>query len=592
MKTATEELKEALHKASLHNVIKALGRLTTSKRANFPPPTTTVCVLRNHTVDNLVWFLQAAAELRQLTIECALAPFDQLMQVILDPASILHKPQAEIVILSLVLEPFTNHDSNFTVSELITRLSEIIQALRDNTSAILVLNTFLVPVVPTQGISTARNPSSLEQKIRQLNEWLFSICQNDFRIFLLDFNQIEAQLGSVYALDWRMWYAAKSILTNKFLVKYAIEITKIVCALKGRSKKCLVLDADNCLWGGVIGEDGLEHILLNPTEYPGNIYYEVQKLFLALHDRGILLCICSTNNEADVWEVLEKHPHCLINRRHIAAWRINWLAKPDNLISLAAELRLDLDSFVFLDDSSLECGLVSQTINEVDVIQVPKHIWEYPEILIKEGLFDTLSDTPEDHMRTQMYLSNSLRAVEERKFAGAEDFLRTLDMIATIKLAAPNQISRIAQLTQKTNQFNLTTHRYSEIQIEKLIRSNEHEVVCLTVADRFGDFGLVGVAILWFDNNVAEFDTLLLSCRILGRNVENVFLVECINYIYGRGIDRVKGTYIPSLKNAQTKLFYSHVGFTQLPTQTATQYFELQLTQPITSPHSYIEVRR
>ena len=268
------------------------------------------------------------------------------------------------------------------------------------------------------------------------------------------------------------------------------------------------------------------------------------------------------------------------------------MAKPDNLISLAAELRLDLDSFVFLDDSSLECGLVSQTINEVDVIQVPKHIWEYPEILIKEGLFDTLSDTPEDHMRTQMYLSNSLRAVEERKFAGAEDFLRTLDMIATIKLAAPNQISRIAQLTQKTNQFNLTTHRYSEIQIEKLIRSNEHEVVCLTVADRFGDFGLVGVAILWFDNNVAEFDTLLLSCRILGRNVENVFLVECINYIYGRGIDRVKGTYIPSLKNAQTKLFYSHVGFTQLPTQTATQYFELQLTQPITSPHSYIEVRR
>lgn len=592
MKTATEELKEALHKASLHNVIKALGRLTTSKRANFPPPTTTVCVLRNHTVDNLVWFLQAAAELRQLTIECALAPFDQLMQVILDPTSILHKPQAEIVILSLVLEPFTNHDSNFTVSELITRLSEIIQALRDNTSAILVLNTFLVPVVPTQGISTARNSSSLEHKIRQLNEWLFSICQNDFRIFLLDFNQIEAQLGSVYALDWRMWYAAKSILTNKFLVKYAIEITKIVCALKGRSKKCLVLDADNCLWGGVIGEDGLEHILLNPTEYPGNIYYEVQKLFLALHDRGILLCICSKNNEADVWEVLEKHPHCLINRRHIAAWRINWLAKPDNLISLAAELRLDLDSFVFLDDSSLECGLVSQTINEVDVIQVPKHIWEYPEILIKEGLFDTLSDTPEDHMRTQMYLSNSLRAVEERKFAGAEDFLRTLDMIATIKLAAPNQISRIAQLTQKTNQFNLTTHRYSEIQIEKLIRSNEHEVVCLTVADRFGDFGLVGVAILWFDNKVAEFDTLLLSCRILGRNVESVFLVECINYIYGRGIDRVKGTYIPSLKNAQTKLFYSHVGFTQLPTQTATQYFELQLTQPITSPHSYIEVRR
>ena len=592
MKTDTEELKEALHKASLHNVIKALGRLTSSKRANFPPPTTTVCVLRNHTVDNLVWFLQAAAELRQLTIECALAPFDQLMQVILDPTSILHKPQAEIVILSLVLEPFTNHDSNFTVSELITRLSEIIQALRDNTSAILVLNTFLVPVVPTQGISTARNSSSLEHKIRQLNEWLFSICQNDFRIFLLDFNQIEAQLGSVYALDWRMWYAAKSILTNKFLVKYAIEITKIVCALKGRSKKCLVLDADNCLWGGVIGEDGLEHILLNPTEYPGNIYYEVQKIFLALYDRGILLCICSKNNEADVWEVLEKHPHCLINRRHIAAWRINWLAKPDNLISLAAELRLDLDSFVFLDDSSLECGLVSQTINEVDVIQVPKHIWEYPEILIKEGLFDTLSDTPEDHMRTQMYLSNSLRAVEERKFAGAEDFLRTLDMIATIKLAAPNQISRIAQLTQKTNQFNLTTHRYSEIQIEKLIRSNEHEVVCLTVADRFGDFGLVGVAILWFDNNVAEFDTLLLSCRILGRNVENVFLVECINYIHGRGIDRVKGTYIPSLKNAQTKLFYSHVGFTQLPTQTATQYFELQLTQPITSPHSYIEVRR
>lgn len=585
------ELQEAFQKGTLHNVINLLEPLTSRSQSN-SAHTTRICILRNHTIDNLVWFLRAGAVLRNLAVECTLAPFDQLVPFILDPNSTLHRENTDVVILSLILEPFTNHDVNFTVPEVMERISEIIQALRDNTTALLVLNTFLIPTMPTQGITTARNPASLEQKIRQLNDWLLTQCQCNSRIFIVDFNQIEAQLGIMLARDLRLWYKAKYILTNKFLVKYAIEIIKIIGALNGKSKKCLVLDADNCLWGGVIGEDGLNHIHLNPTDYPGNVFYEFQKQLLALYNRGILLCISSKNNEADVWDVLDQHPHCLLKRHHITASRINWLEKSGHLVSLSIELKLTLDSFVFVDDSSLECGLVSQNLKEVHVIQVPKHLWKYPEILIEEGLFDTLSGSAEDHTRTKMYQAASLRTTEARKFERPDDFLRTLNMIATIKHADTSQIPRIAQLTQKTNQFNLTTHRYSETQIDKLATSNHHEVISLTVADRFGDFGLVGVAIIQFDRKVAEIDTLLLSCRILGRNLETVFLFECINRLYRRGIASVRGIYIPSSKNGQTEFFYRTSGFTLLPTETAQRHFQLTLVQPITTPYDYIEVRR
>ncbi len=404
------------------------------------------------------------------------------------------------------------------------------------------MNTFVPPYYSDFGISSAKDLSSHHNEVLQLNQLIREyVLSNSARFVLVDWERFVRLLGAGESMDYRFWYMSKAPFKKAFLDLYALELVKMARALKGKSKKCLILDCDNTLWGGVIGEDGLQGIKLDRHSYPGNIFYEFQKSILRLHDRGVLIALCSKNNEQDVWDVLEGHPDCLLKREHLSAWRVNWSDKASNISDLAAELNLGLDSFVFVDDNPVECGLIQDMLPEVTVLQVPDKLYTYPQLLKCDGLFDTLSFSTEDRQRSQMYRDESNRKHEQAKFETLDQYLASLSLSIKVHPAKEDEVPRVAQLTQKTNQFNLTTRRYSEAKISGLSKDPEWTVMSLFVRDKFGESGLTGVLIAHKDGDVGIIDSLLMSCRILGRNIEKAFVLKPLPSWSGHGRSRAGG---------------------------------------------------
>jgi FkbH-like protein len=418
------------------------------------------------------------------------------------------------------------------------------------------------------------------------------VLSNPARFVFIDWERFVRLLGENESMDYRFWYMSKAPFKKAFLELYARELVKIARALKGKTKKCLILDCDNTLWGGVIGEDGLQGIKLDRHSYTGNIFYEFQKSVLRLHERGVLIAICSKNNEQDVWDVLDGHSDCLLKREHLSAWRINWNDKASNINGIAAELNLGIDSFVFVDDNPVECGLIQDLLPEVTVLQVPEKLYTYPPLLIRDGLFDALTFSSEDRQRARMYREEASRKHEQTKFETMEQYLSTLSLSITVHSVKENEISRIAQLTQKTNQFNLTTRRYSEAQIEALHRKPDWEVMSLFVRDRFGESGLTGVLIVSKEGNVGIVDSFLMSCRVLGRNVEKAFILNAFTILERTwGIKTWRAKFIPTLKNQQVADFWSDIGFQKVGEQAEGHtHYELPFAVPLIKPIAYIEI--
>jgi FkbH-like protein len=326
----------------------------------------------------------------------------------------------------------------------------------------------------------------------------------------------------------------------------------------------LVLDCDNTLWGGIVGEAGIEGIKLDRNGYPGKAFYDFQTSVLHLAQRGVLIALCSKNNEADVFEVLDKHPWCRLKRSHLSGWRINWQDKAANIVEIAEELNLALDSFVLVDDNPVECDLVRKLLPQVTVLQVPEKLYRLPSLALEQGLFDTIRLTDEDRKRALLYQSESQRKTERGAFANVEDYLASLNTVACIHRARPAEIPRVAQLTQKTNQFNLTTRRYSERDVQAFVERQNAAVFTLSVQDRFGDLGLVGALILERSGAVVRIDTFLMSCRVLGRGLERAMVTHCLDVMKSIWeIDTWHAEYIPTRKNMQVVDFWSLSGFVQ-----------------------------
>ncbi|MBK8286571.1 MAG: hypothetical protein IPK97_17850 [Ahniella sp.] len=308
----------------------------------------------------------------------------------------------------------------------------------------------------------------------------------------------------------------------------------------------------------MVGEDGVDGIQLDGHQYPGRAFVDFQTTVLHLAERGVMVTLCSKNNEGDVFEVLDKHPWSRIKRAHLAGWRINWNDKASNIVELAEELNLGLDSFVFIDDNPVECGLITQMLPQVTVLQVPKKLHELPALLLRDGLFDTLRFTEEDRKRAQLYQGESQRKSARGSFDSIDAYLQSLQTVAVINRASAASIPRIAQLTQKTNQFNLTTRRYSEQDIEAFIADPDAAVYSLTVRDRFGVLGLVGAQLIvgWRSDGTGRL-TLLMSRRVLGRRLEDAMIGYCFAEIRAtRSGGRDGKPSIPTAKNAQVADFW------------------------------------
>ncbi len=369
----------------------------------------------------------------------------------------------------------------------------------------------------------------------------------------IDVPKLILKTGLDQSFDLRNFFSSKALYTIDFFKTYSAALTPMIAALTGNVKKVLAVDCDNTLWKGIIGEDGKEGIKITPP------YLMVQASIVELYKRGVLVCLCSKNNPADVEEILEQHPKMILRNEHLLLKKVNWEDKIANLRAIGQELNLGLSSFVFLDDSSFEVNLVREQLPEVTVFQVPEKAVQYPvlmeEIAHQFFQFDGGSTSSD---KTAQYKVQAQREEAKASYHSIEDYLRSLDLAIRVEKNNEAHIPRMAQMTQKTNQFNVTTKRYSEQDIKSMMDSSLYDFYTLSVSDRFGDSGITALAVLKNGEVESEIDTFLLSCRILGRNIEWVFIDQVLADAH---TSVVGARFIPSRRNQQVAALFDRLGF-------------------------------
>lgn len=407
------------------------------------------------------------------------------------------------------------------------------------------------------GVPFTDDDHRLRRTIERYNDTLFDLAEKHPNLKVIDLSEFSHHYPTHELVDWKFYFISQMGLNPKLSKDFKAWYARKIESIALKRKKCLVLDLDNTLWGGVLGEEGIDGIQIG-GDYPGKAFLYFQEALLELSKSGVILTICSKNNEQDVLETWEKNPFLVLKKEHFATYRINWIDKATNIKEMAEELNIGLDSLVFVDDNPTERELIKQLLPMVEVPEFPAQPYELPVFFqqLVNDYFKVYSITDEDRKKTQQYKANASRAQEQRNFVDFTDFLRSLNIQITIEQANEFNIQRIAQMTQKTNQFNLTTKRYTDADIRKYIQE-DWKIWCLSVADKFGDNGITGCVMI----NGSEIDTLLLSCRILGKGIEHAFLKKILSLLQKEGLGEIKASYLPSLKNKQVSDFYDKNGF-------------------------------
>ena len=403
--------------------------------------------------------------------------------------------------------------------------------------------------------------SAVARAITDFNDHLLKLAAERRNVKWVDFGEFVTRYGAATLVDWKYYLMSQTLLNPKLAHDFQSWWRHIEDGLALRRKKCLVLDLDNTLWGGVLGEDGIDGIRLG-GDYPGKAYTYWQRALLQLARNGVILAVCSKNNEDDVLDAWQNNPHMVLKQEHFSAMRINWQDKATNISAIADELNIGLDSMVFIDDNAVERELIRQLLPQVEVPDFPTKPYLLMPFfkMLAEKYFRIYTVTDEDRSKTEQYRTNALRRAEQARFADLESYLYSLDISIDVIPADDHNLPRIAQMTQKTNQFNLTTRRYTESDVRQCI-DNGWRVYCMSVSDRFGDNGITGTIFLEpVDDVTVNIDTLLLSCRILGRGIEDAFFKTVLNLMRLDGYRRVRATYLPTVKNVQTADFYDRQG--------------------------------
>lgn len=487
----------------------------------------------------------------------------------------VHAPDMILFMLTLddIHPEFSKPDSRLHLDQqydlfedAVKRVLGILTLFRTNTSARIVL-TILPPIMPPAlGIYDVHSGCSENLWRTSLKKQFAAALSNTIESsFFFDMDQMLAEIGGFHFFDFRFWYTSRFPFTPLAANEFARRLVNLMTISICPKAKVIALDADNTLWGGIIGEDGINGIALGP-EYPGNTYVDFQRRLLHFQQRGFILALCSKNNAEDVYEVLDNHLHQILRRHHFAAERINWLPKHENLLSLSSELNLGLDSFIFVDDSNHECDIIRSQLPQVEVIQTPSKPVEIPMCLEQMNRLEIISLTAEDTLKTQLYAQEKQRKQFRQDTVALDgdlnSYLASLKMKMHIEIDSRKNIARLAQLTQKTNQFNVTTRRYSEQQILDFVESNAWTVSSFTLNDIFGNSGIVGLALFRKLNEEAiEIDNFLMSCRIIGRSAESAFLYAMLDYFATIGITQFTATYLPTQKNSLVVDFFSTHGF-------------------------------
>jgi len=429
--------------------------------------------------------------------------------------------------------------------------------------SIIIQNNFDLPRLRPIGNLEASAPFGRVCFLLRLNAEFARYARNHSRLLINDIHYLSAQVGLSAWFEPSYWYNFHMTLSPMAAVALAQNVAAIVGAIYGKSKKCLVLDLDNTLWGGVIGDEGLNNLLLGRDHPVGEAFVDFQRYVKALRDRGIMLAVCS-KNDPDTAKEGFAHPDSVLKLEDFSAFRANWNPKPENIREIATELNIGLDSIVFVDDNPVERALVAEQLREVAVPDVGSDVSLFAEILERERYFEVDKIVADDLNRSAFYSLNAQRSTYQARFHDYGEFLASLEMTAEIAPFSPVYMERITQLINKTNQFNLTTRRYTIGEVEAIAGNPSFITLYGRLADRFGDNGLVSVLIGRLCDKTIELDLWLMSCRVLKREMEFAMFDALVDECLSRGIRKIVGIYIPSKKNSMVAGHYSTLGFSHV----------------------------
>ncbi|MBI2570583.1 MAG: HAD-IIIC family phosphatase [Candidatus Schekmanbacteria bacterium] len=479
----------------------------------------------------------------------------------------------DLVLVFFALEELApDYDvTGLDAAEVAERLRQELESIAAACQATVLVPTFPPPL---SGYPLRRDPGLADQ-IRAVNDRLREAVHGaPYPVRLLDLALVLGGLGWERALDPRSWYLHRLPFSGAALQLIAREAALLGAEQRGHLKKCIVLDCDDTLWGGIVGEVGPERIELHPREFPGSAFYDFQKRLVALSKQGILLCLCSKNDEEQVFAVLDRHPHCRLRREHLAAWRVNWRPKPENLRELAEELGLGLDSILFVDDQPRELEAARMLFPDICCVLTPQERHALPALL--DRFFSIAEPQEEDLRRLVAVQADATRLRERARHGGSLDaYLASLATVASVHRMRREEVARACRLSQRTNQFNLTMRRYSEGELLNRCQDPSYAAFTLSVRDRFGDLGLVGVLVARRENATAEIEALFVSCRALGRNAEDAFTRACLDDLRKQWRpSRWRAAYMAAARNGQVERFWERFNFSAMRTDAGTKILE------------------
>lgn len=499
------------------------------------------------------------------------ADYDQLEALLLDGDSELYAFHPDYILIVCCTQKLQLRFEDTPLSERETfaereleRFCGLWTRIAANSSAKIIMFDFPEPDDSVFGSFGYRTPISFAYQCRKLNMLLGEAMAREYpNAYPAALSRIQRQLGSSEFADARMWYLAKMSMQTETLPYAAELVLDIVLATQGRIKKCVITDLDNTLWGGVIGDDGIDGIQLGELG-TGPAFSALQRYLKALRERGILLAVCSKNHEETAKEPFLHHPDMVLRMEDIAIFVANWENKAQNIRYIQETLNIGMDSLVFLDDNPFERNLVKGLLPEVTVPELPEDPALVPEFLEGLHLFEAAGYSDEDSGRTAQYRAEANRRAVQSTYADYDAYLTALEMRAAIMPFDPFHYARIAQLTQRSNQFNLRTIRYTESEIEALAANPRYVTRYMTLSDRFGDHGLISVVILKKQEDAMFIDTWLMSCRVLRRGVEQCLFDAIVALTLEQGYTRLRAEYLPTAKNKMVEHFYDECGMTPI----------------------------
>ncbi len=507
------------------------------------------------------------------------AEYNQVERQFFDPTSDLYEFDADFIVLFQSTHKLGELHSMLTLEQQLKladdRLGFVASICENPALANKKIIYFNYPEIEDTVFGSYANKvdSSFTFQVRKLNYELMKLAEQYPNLYICDIAGLQNKLGRDVMFASNIYTSTEMVLSIDALPYVASRVMDIVCAIKGQFKKCLILDLDNTVWGGVIGDDGLEGIQLGHGLGIGKAFSEFQMWIKKLKQRGIIICVASKNNEEIAKEPFEKHPDMVLKLDDIAVFQANWETKVDNIQTIQSILNIGFDSMVFLDDNPFERNMVRENIPGITVPELPQDPSDYLEYLYSLNLFETASYSNADKDRTKQYQVEAKRVSLSKTFTNEADFLKSLNMVSTVSGFTKFNTPRVAQLSQRSNQFNLRTIRYTEADIAAMADDSNVIDLSFTLEDKFGDNGLVAVVIMKKkDTETLFIDTWFMSCRVLKRGMENFTLNTIVERARAAGYKRIIGEYLPTPKNKMVEPHYPELGFAKIEDATTAQY--------------------